>query len=136
MNQHDEVAPPSTKCPWCGARGPDFDESPCPTDFCGHDPALVERGGLNLRNLLHAQIDDAEKRAASGCGLSDVLYEARVQAAYAEILGRSPAAVRDSTEAALKARGFDPNFVAYQAAEGECGLTGIGEYWCPCGRHP
>lgn len=29
-----------SRCPWCGALGLDFDESPCPSDYCGHDPAL------------------------------------------------------------------------------------------------
>lgn len=29
-----------SRCPWCGARGVDFDESPRPSDYCGHDPAL------------------------------------------------------------------------------------------------
>lgn len=25
-----------SQCPWCGATGPDFDESPMPSDYCGH----------------------------------------------------------------------------------------------------
>ena len=29
-------------CPWCGMCGLDFDESPPPSDYCGHDPALCE----------------------------------------------------------------------------------------------
>lgn len=28
-----------TKCPWCGMSGPDYDESPMPSDICHHDPA-------------------------------------------------------------------------------------------------
>lgn len=34
-----------TTCPWCGMRGPDFDESPMPSDVCHHDPAGVADGG-------------------------------------------------------------------------------------------
>lgn len=81
-------------------------------------------------------IKDAEAEAANGCGQSDVLYEARVQAAYAAILNRAPASERAETEVALKKRGFDPNFVPYEAQEGECSLTGIDENCCPCGNHP
>ena len=40
---------------------------------------------------LDAIIDAAEAEAAHGCGLSDVLYEARVQAAYEAILEKAPA---------------------------------------------
>lgn len=29
-----------TRCQWCGALGLDFDESPRPADYCGHDPDL------------------------------------------------------------------------------------------------
>lgn len=85
---------------------------------------------------LHALIEDAETEAMRGCGLSDVLYDARIQAAYKAILGRTPEAARAETEAALRKRGFDPDFVPYEPGEGECSLTGIGENCCPCGRHP
>lgn len=30
-----------THCPWCGLYGVGFDESDPPSDYCGHDPALV-----------------------------------------------------------------------------------------------
>jgi hypothetical protein len=33
-----------SRCPWCGLLGPDFDESPMPSDYCGHDPAAVATG--------------------------------------------------------------------------------------------
>jgi hypothetical protein len=89
----------------------------------------------SLTNLA-ALIEDAEREAARGCGLSDVLYERRVQAAYASILDQAPEAERTETEAALKKRGFDPDFVGYQAGEGECSSTGIDVDCCPCGRHP
>jgi hypothetical protein len=84
---------------------------------------------------LDAIIDAAEAEAAHGCGLSDVLYEARVQAAYEAILEKAPATERAATEIALRKRGYDPDFVPYQAGEGECSLTGIDEDCCPCGRH-
>lgn len=85
---------------------------------------------------LETLIKSAETEAARGCGQSDVLYESRVQDAYAEILERSSEEDRAETEAALKKRGFDPNFIPYQAREGECDLTGIETDCCPCGRHP
>lgn len=88
-----------------------------------------------LTNLA-ALIEQAETDAARGCGQSDVLYEARVQAAYASILSRASEAERAETEVALRKRGFDPNFVPYEAGEGQCGLTGIDEGCCPCGQHP
>ena len=80
-------------------------------------------------------IKTAEDEALRGCGQSDVLYESRVQASYACILENAPDAERSATEAALKARGFDPDFTPYQARAGECSLTGIDEDCCPCGRH-
>ena len=89
-----------------------------------------------ISTSLATLIANVEADAASGCGQSDVLYEARVQAAYASILARAPDAERASTETALKERGFDPDFVPYEAGEGECSLTGIEERCCPCGRHP
>ena len=80
-------------------------------------------------------IKAAESEAAHGCGQSDVLYEKLVQAAYESILDQAPESERSETEVALKKRGFDPDFMPYQAAKGECSLTGIDEYCCPCGRH-
>lgn len=85
---------------------------------------------------LAIRIESAEREAARGCGLSDVLYETRVQAAYAGILEVAPAAHRAETEAALRSRGFDPDFEPYQVGEGECSLTGIDVNCCPCGQHP
>lgn len=91
---------------------------------------------MNEVVTLSARIEAAEKEAARGCGLSDVLYEARVQAAYAQILASAPDNERSDAEAALKARGYDPEFEPFVAAPGECSVTGIEEHWCPCGRHP
>lgn len=85
----------------------------------------------DLATLIH----DAESEAARGCGQSDVLYDSRVQAAYASILDQAPIAERAQTEATLRARGFDPQFEPYQARQGKCDLTGIDEDCCPCGRH-
>ena len=84
---------------------------------------------------LAAIIENAEEQAARGCGLSDVLYEKRVQRAYASILERVPEAKRSETEAALRKSGFDSDFVPYQTVEGECSLTGIEVTCCPCGSH-
>ena len=90
---------------------------------------------VNSNETLAQLIGAAEKEAAQCCGLSDVLYEARVQAAYASILANSLDCAREATKATLVARGFDPNFEPYEAREGECDLTGIETDCCPCGRH-
>jgi hypothetical protein len=91
-----------------------------------------------IQSNLSADIYQAETQAAQGCGQSDVLYEKRVQKAYRDILDGAPEGDRAAVEIALKERGFDPEFETnqYQAAEGECSLTGIDEDCCPCGRHP
>ncbi|MCA3000372.1 MAG: hypothetical protein ING75_17425 [Rhodocyclaceae bacterium] len=89
---------------------------------------------MALANL-DAIIEAAEAEAGHGCGGSDVLYEARVQSAYAAILEKAQATERAATETALRKRGYDPDFVPYEAGEGECSLTGIDENCCPCGRH-
>lgn len=85
---------------------------------------------------LAVRIESAERQAAQSSGQSDVLYDARCQAAYASILAAAPTAHRADTEAALLTRGFEPNFVPYEAGPGECGLTGIEIDHCPCGQHP
>ena len=85
---------------------------------------------------IQGQIETAEADAAHGCGLSDVLYEARVQAAYAAILSKASDADRGQIEAALRQRGFDPDYEPYHARDGECSLTGIDVDCCPCGCHP
>lgn len=89
----------------------------------------------DMASLIH-RIKSAEAEALRCCGSSDVLYESTVQASYASILAKAPAEEREATEATLKERGFDPQFVPYEAAEGECDLTGIEVDHCPCGRHP
>jgi hypothetical protein len=84
---------------------------------------------------LAARIEDAESNAANGCGQSDVLYEMRVQSAYAAILAGAPEQHRNETEAALRLRGYDPDFEPFEAGPGECSLTGIDYDHCPCGQH-
>lgn len=84
---------------------------------------------------LAARIEDAERKAANGCGLSDVLYDKRVQDEYAVILAAAPEQHRTETEAALRFRGFDPDFEPYISGPGECSLTGIDFDHCPCGQH-
>lgn len=81
-------------------------------------------------------IKAAEDQAMRGSGLSDVLYEKSVQASYATILAQAPEHERPAVEAALKERGYDPDFEPYRADPGECSLTGIDTDCCPCGRHP
>lgn len=101
-------------------------------------PDLVAATGpgwaMNSQNLV-SKMEDVERKAFSGCGLSDVLYETRVQDGYASILAQAPESERAATEAALRARGYDPDFTPYQAGDGECSLTGIYVDCCPCGQH-
>jgi hypothetical protein len=85
---------------------------------------------------VHQLIKVAQKEAVHGCGQSDVLYEANLQDLLAKILEQSPVEDRSSTEAVLMAAGYDPEFQPYQPQAGECSLTGIDKYCCPCGRHP
>lgn len=80
-------------------------------------------------------IDSAEKNAVKSSGLSAVLFETKLQSAYATILANAPEGDREATEAELRLRGFDPDFVGYQAGPGECSDTGIDENCCPCGWH-
>lgn len=91
---------------------------------------------MSFLDHLAALIEEAESDAARGCGLSDVLYEQRVQDAYRSLLALASEDDRAQALALLRNRGFDPDFVPYQAKVGECSLTGIDEHCCPCGRHP
>jgi hypothetical protein len=84
---------------------------------------------------LAALIDEAENEAARRCGASDILYETFRQESFADILAAAPAKDRAEVEVALRERGFDPDQEPYQAASGECSLTGIETDCCPCGRH-
>ena len=45
---YDEPTENTSRCPHCGTSGVDFDESPAPSDYCGHDPALVREPALTL----------------------------------------------------------------------------------------
>lgn len=95
---------------------------------------LLAHGPICLRNL-DELLEVAETEAENGCGLSEVLYDARVQSAYANILGRAMDAEHAEIEVVLRKRGYNPESALYQAAEGECRLTGLDEDCCPCGRH-
>lgn len=88
------------------------------------------------RAALDAHIEAVQVEAARGCGLSDVLYETRVQEGYAQLLAQAPEAHRAETDAVLRARGFDPDVKPYEPREDECSLTGIHVDCCPCGYHP
>jgi hypothetical protein len=85
---------------------------------------------------LQERIESAASTAYRGCGLSDILYESRLQAAFRGILSTALEHERDAVEAQLRKAGFDPEFKEYQAADGECDLTGIDIDHCPCGQHP
>jgi len=91
---------------------------------------------LTYIDHLPARMEAAEAEAMRGSGLSDILYESRVQDAYASILASAPVSEKSETEAILRERGFDPEREPYEAGEDECDLTGIDTYCCPCGRHP
>ncbi len=93
-------------------------------------------GDESDHSALLVMIEAAEADAAHGCGQSDVLFERRVQNAYAAILAGASEADRANTEAVLRKRGYDPLFEGYEPRDGECGLTGIEVDCCPCGQHP
>ncbi|MBQ0946342.1 hypothetical protein KAK07_23585 [Ideonella sp. 4Y16] len=82
-----------------------------------------------------ALIQAAEDKAFAGCGLSDWLWEQRVQAYYAGILARAPAQHRQRTVQALLARGYEPGYVSPDLGPGYCSRTGIDEHYCTCGYH-
>lgn len=94
--------------------------------------APISANSYDYASLINA----AETEASRGCGQSYELYEKLVQNAYASILAKAPDAKRSATEAALKERGFEPDFTPYQTQDDECSLTGIDENCCPCGQHP
>lgn len=100
---------------------------------------------MNIEHKYAERISSAENAANQGCGLSDVLYERRVQAAYAEILRSAHESERTELKGVLLARGYDPAFDAERESNTrddgdygphECGLTGISADCCPCGNHP
>lgn len=91
---------------------------------------------MSDKNSLTKRIEDVERDALIGCGLSDVLYERRVQDAYALILAQSSEDDHAETELVLRQRGFDPEFTPRIAGTDECCLTGIDVNCCPCGQHP
>lgn len=82
-----------------------------------------------------ALIERAALHAASGSGLSDLLFETRLQAAYKAILDEAPVELRPAIEGELLDRGFDPHHVADAVGPGRCSMTGIDEDCCPCGYH-
>lgn len=90
---------------------------------------------MNFLDNLPERIKNAQQNAAHGCGLSDVLYESRLQDSYESILNQAPQEDYDKVEAILRENGYDPDMEPFEAQEGECSLTGIDEYCCPCGRH-
>lgn len=99
-----------------------------------------EAGGLDAAARVQpydcdALIQAAEDKAFAGCGLSDWLWEQRVQAYYAGILARAPAEHRQRTEQALLEQGFEPGYVSPELGPGYCSRTGIDEHYCTCGRH-
>lgn len=85
---------------------------------------------------LEARIAADSKHAAAGCGLSDILYESRLQAAMAAMLDAADDKERLATEIVLRQNGYEPEREPFVPGPGECALTGIDENCCPCGRHP
>lgn len=82
-----------------------------------------------------ALAEEAATNAARGCGLSDVLYENRIQGAYASILDNSPEELRAEVSEFLQKKGYEPNYAPYEPEADECSITGIEPHCCPCGRH-
>ena len=95
---------------------------------------MIEDKSVQYSSVI-ALIESVEAEAMRGCGLSDVLYEARVQEAYATILESASNSEKPRVEEILRERGFNPEFTPYEAGDGECGLTGIDVDCCPCGNH-
>lgn len=89
-----------------------------------------------MLNTIESMMTEAEAIAARGCGLSDVLFEKICQESYADILCRAPKEERAEVEKILRKRGYDPDFVPFEAGPDECSLTGIDTHCCPCGQHP
>lgn len=96
------------------------------------EPVLIPQ---EVMQQLTDAMDAAEQAAAHGCGMSDVLYEKRVQSAYAKILDSASSTAHEATKAVLLKRGYDPDYVSYRAGPGECHRTGLNVDSCPCGRH-
>lgn len=88
-----------------------------------------------MLNEIHTLIATAQADANSGCGLSDVLFESRMQASFRGLLHKAPHEEKAQIEKILLDAGYDPEFEEYEAGPDECSLTGIETYCCPCGRH-
>ncbi len=99
-----------------------------------HSEAAPEQRHVAIYDYL-SLMDAATRVAARTSGLSYVLYEKRVHAAYASILANAPDSMRTTVEEELIERGFEPDFVPDETAAGECSTTGIAVDCCPCGYH-
>jgi hypothetical protein len=91
---------------------------------------------MTFLSTLADRINQATAGIAAGCGGSDVLFEQRMHNALAGVLAQAPEGEREAVEAELiEEYEFEPNFEPFEAAPGECSLTGITVNCCPCGHH-
>lgn len=56
---------PISTCQWCGESGPGFDENDPPSDYCGHDPAMIA-SNVATKACVNAGREAANKRIAAG----------------------------------------------------------------------
>jgi hypothetical protein len=90
---------------------------------------------------MKAALELAADDAAAGCGASDVLFTRRFSVAVDDLAADLPEPIA-ATFIARAAADFDyatpDERDATQAvieAAGDCPLTGIDPWYCPCGRH-
>jgi hypothetical protein len=97
--------------------------------------------GPNAAIAMKAALELAAENAYDGCGASDVLYFRRFSVAVEDLAADLPEPIA-ATFLALAAKEYDyatpDEREAAQAAieaAGDCPLTGIDPWCCPCGRH-
>lgn len=70
-NGFEESVEDST-CPWCGAKGPNFDESEQPSDYCHHEMTAEQTAAFNSSALRNITLPDGTVRHNVGSdNLSD-----------------------------------------------------------------
>jgi hypothetical protein len=90
---------------------------------------------------MKAAIELAADDAAVGCGASDVLFTRRFSVAVDDLAAALPEPIA-ATFIALAAAEYDyatpderDSTQAVIEAAGDCPITGIDPWCCPCGRH-
>jgi hypothetical protein len=105
-------------------------------------PEHVEAfAGPNAARAMKAALELAADDAAAGCGASDVLFTRRFSVAVDDLAAALPEPIA-ATFIALAAAEYDyatpderDSTQAVIEAAGDCPITGIDPWCCPCGRH-